>query len=131
MGIFFARTMATAAPRPCTAGGCRALSHDGTGRCPAHPRISWAKETIRPVQRISGRRLQVLRDKLFSERPLCEVCEREGRARRATIRDHIIPLAEGGTDENDNIQAICAQCHDIKTHSEAKRGRGRAAQKSN
>jgi 5-methylcytosine-specific restriction protein A len=43
----------------------------------------------------------------------------------ATIRDHVIPLTEGGLDEEANIQAICAACHTAKTVREATRGRAR------
>jgi 5-methylcytosine-specific restriction endonuclease McrA len=40
----------------------------------------------------------------------------------ATIRDHITPLAELGTEEESNIQPICEPCHDVKIREEAKRG---------
>ena len=29
--------------------------------------------------------------------------------------DHILPLALGGTDDRDNLQALCKPCHKIKT----------------
>jgi len=58
------------------------------------------------------------------ERPLCEACQRHGRVTLATERDHRVPLAEGGTDDDDNIQALCADCHREKTLAEALRGRG-------
>ena len=31
--------------------------------------------------------------------------------------DHIVELARGGTDTLDNLQALCVQCHAIKTRS--------------
>lgn len=46
-----------------------------------------------------------------------------GRLAVASIRDHIKPLAEGGTDDHDNIQALCIPCHDAKTVQESARGR--------
>ena len=42
-----------------------------------------------------------------------------------TIRDHIVPLMEGGTDVPENIQPLCQACSDRKTQAEAQRGRGR------
>jgi 5-methylcytosine-specific restriction protein A len=114
--------MPTAAPRPCTQPGCRALVTDGSGRCEQHPRAAWRKARM-PTKRIRGRRLQAMRAALFQRKPLCEVCEGLGLVTRATIRDHRIPLAEGGADDESNEQAICAPCHEGKSLAEALRGR--------
>ncbi len=46
-----------------------------------------------------------MREALFKRQPLCEECERMGVATEATIRDHRIPLAEGGLDDETNEQA--------------------------
>jgi 5-methylcytosine-specific restriction protein A len=73
------------------------------------------------VQRIRGRRLQAMRVALFRAAPLCAECERQSRITLATQRDHIRPLAEGGTDTEDNVQGLCDACHDIKSKQEAKR----------
>lgn len=44
----------------------------------------------------------------------------------ATVADHVIPIAEGGSnDPTTNGAALCAPCHDRKTQAEARRGRGR------
>jgi 5-methylcytosine-specific restriction endonuclease McrA len=43
----------------------------------------------------------------------------------ATIADHVVPHAEGGTDDESNGQAACARCHDTKTRAEIARGRVR------
>ncbi len=29
--------------------------------------------------------------------------------------DHIIPKAKGGTDDMDNLQTLCRECHSVKT----------------
>ena len=57
--------------------------------------------------------------------PLCVLCRALGRRTLATIRDHIIPLAEGGADDSTNQQGLCKDCSDIKTQTEALRGRQR------
>lgn len=43
----------------------------------------------------------------------------------ATTVDHIIPLAEGGIDEDENLRAACDACHDPKSLAEAQRGNQR------
>lgn len=92
------------------------------GYCAAHARRSW--ERSQPVPRIRGRRLQRLRARLFREHPLCVQCYAEGRVTVATIRDHIVPLAEGGPDDETNVQPLCQSCSDVKTSQESKHGRG-------
>lgn len=49
----------------------------------------------------------------------CERCRRLGRKRLATEVDHIIPKAKGGSDAMTNLQAINADCHRLKTISDA------------
>lgn len=66
-----------------------------------------------------------MRAKLFKREPLCVQCKAEGRACIATQRDHRIPLAEGGLDDESNEQALCDACHDAKSALEAMRGRRR------
>jgi 5-methylcytosine-specific restriction protein A len=112
------------APRPCSMRGCRVLVSDGGGRCAAHPKEIWVKCT--PTKRITGRRLQALRERLFKEHPLCVVCLTSKRAVPATQRDHVIPLAEGGLDDETNEQALCDDCHEAKSKAEAQRGRRRS-----
>ncbi|WP_221899405.1 HNH endonuclease [Xanthomonas sp. GW] len=43
----------------------------------------------------------------------------------ATEVDHILNVAEGGTDDDANLQAICTDCHGAKTQAEARRGAAR------
>lgn len=46
---------------------------------------------------------------------LCRDCRTEGRVTLATDVDHITPKAKGGTDEDDNLQSLCADHHKAKT----------------
>jgi 5-methylcytosine-specific restriction endonuclease McrA len=55
-------------------------------------------------------RAAVLRDE-----PLCRPCRARGRVTAATAVDHIRPRARGGTDDRENLQPICAACHEAKT----------------
>lgn len=45
--------------------------------------------------------------------------------RPSTVDDHIVPLAEGGTDDRANHRGICSPCSDHKTAQEAARGNAR------
>jgi len=67
-----------------------------------------------------------MRAELFSSNPLCVDCQRQGRVKLATQRDHITPLAEGGADDPDNTQGLCDDCHAIKSKAESARGVVRA-----
>lgn len=96
------------------------------GRCDDHQREPWKK---RPdiTKRITGRRLQAMREALFARSPLCMACEKAGRVTAATQRDHIVPLGEGGLDDDSNVQALCGLCHEEKSLQEALRGRRRGS----
>jgi 5-methylcytosine-specific restriction protein A len=63
-----------------------------------------------------------MRARLFAAHPWCVRCLADGRQTRATIRDHVINLAEGGLDDETNEQAICDACHLKKTEKESQRG---------
>jgi 5-methylcytosine-specific restriction protein A len=107
--------MPDAALRPCRT--C------GVVKCTQHVREHWQHR--QPVQRIRGRKLQQMRQRLFQQQPLCVLCLQHGRHALATIRDHIIPLAEGGLDLESNTQPLCQACSDAKTQREADRGKAR------
>lgn len=49
---------------------------------------------------------------------LCVPCGKQGRVTEAQEVDHVIPLAKGGTDAPENLQAICIPCHRAKTLAE-------------
>jgi 5-methylcytosine-specific restriction protein A len=58
---------------------------------------------------------------LWVKDPRCQVCHRVV-APHAMIRDHIIPLAEGGQDNETNEQILCFDCSRTKTAEESRRG---------
>lgn len=113
--------MPNVAPKPCAV--CGVLVHDGTSRCALHKPKPWQR-TANQAKRTTGRTLQRQRQQLFRSEPLCRECMRNGHTTPATIRDHIVPLAEGGRDDDSNIQPLCQQCSDAKTARESARGRG-------
>ena len=117
--------MPTAAPRPCTHPGCGILVRDGSGRCAKHPKQAWSKP-VTATKRTTGRKLQAMREALFMRSPCCVECEKLARVTLATQRDHIIPLAEGGEDNDSNTQALCYECHEEKSKAESARGVARS-----
>lgn len=67
------------------------------------------------MKRTRGRTLQRLRERILRADPLCTACRAAGRIRPATDLDHIVPLFKGGTDDEENLQGLCAECHAEKT----------------
>jgi 5-methylcytosine-specific restriction protein A len=55
---------------------------------------------------------------LTRDNGLCIPCQKRGKFTPATEVDHIIPKAKGGSDDHDNLQSICTQCHNEKTIKE-------------
>ena len=41
-----------------------------------------------------------------------------------TVRDHIVPLNQGGSDDQSNEQLLCFSCHNIKIYKDGSRRRG-------
>ena len=76
-------------------------------------------------QRVRGSKWMAIRARWFREHPLCVHCQEQGRVTAANRLDHVIPLIDGGKDDDSNYQSLCEPCHDIKTAAEAK-ARGRA-----
>ncbi len=122
--------MPVSAPKPCKHHGCGALVSDGSGYCARHQEdrkvgkfadarrgsrhqrgydYSWEKKRERILKRDNG---------------LCQPCLKQGRVTAADQVDHITPKAEGGDDDDTNLQSICDTCHKAKTAKEARRGRG-------
>ena len=46
---------------------------------------------------------------------LCQPCKQRGQITGATQVDHKVAKASDGTDDDENLQAICDDCHSQKT----------------
>jgi 5-methylcytosine-specific restriction protein A len=112
--------------RACAVAGCGQPAVASRLRCLAHGGERQPWQPTQPVTRIRGRKLQALRMHLFMREPFCRICATAGRMTLAAVRDHITPLAEGGQDNDSNVQPLCQSCSDIKTHTESVRGQRRA-----
>lgn len=105
------------APRnPCTSPGCANLRP-----CAEHPVIPWRRRG--PRTSLSGSAEQArARRVIHRDGGICYVCRQPG----ADQADHVIPIVEGGADDEDNMRAIHgAPCHADKTRAEAARARAR------
>ncbi|PKH12613.1 HNH endonuclease [Pseudomonas sp. 43NM1] len=98
-------------------------------------RLTSIKSTLKPVE---GRKLSTVAEGAGGDGWGSGRGGRPWRRRRATILlrdhytcrvcglitdqlevDHIVNLAQGGSDDDDNLQAICIPCHKVKTAREA------------
>ena len=52
---------------------------------------------------------------LYRDHGLCQPCLKQGKLTQATEVDHIVDKASKGSDDADNLQSICEQCHKEKT----------------
>lgn len=119
--------MPTAAPKPCKV--CRALVSDGTERCAEHKIKAGSfadKRRGSRHERGYGTAWDKARAETLREQGgLCQPHLRRGFVvPGCRIVDHIVPKAQGGTDDKANRQAICSDCHGIKSSAEALLARG-------
>ena len=78
-----------------------------------------------------GKEWEKLRDQIMvRDCGMCQPCKKAGRFTAARAVDHKINKANGGTDEEENLQAICNPCHEEKTAGEALAARGLTAKPS-
>lgn len=124
--------MPMASPKPCRHPGCGKLVHDGSGYCEAHRRAKPGSFADRSrgtsKERGYGWEWQKLRERILKrDCGLCQLCREAGRIIVATHVDHKVPKAHGGTDSDENLQALCAACHKAKTAREKSQPRGRRA----
>jgi len=71
--------------------------------------------TTRSQQRMTGRRLQARRLRVWSRDPYCAGCGELTRFPDGFQLDHIVALANGGEDTEGNCQVLCHPCHEAKT----------------
>ncbi|RYG88029.1 MAG: hypothetical protein EON59_05695 [Alphaproteobacteria bacterium] len=72
----------------------------------------------RPTERLRGRRAVAQRKRRVMMHPLCADCAKEDVVKTTDEIDHVKPLAQGGSDTDDNVQGLCFHHHAIKTARE-------------
>ncbi|AWY20093.1 HNH endonuclease [Moraxella bovis] len=67
-----------------------------------------------------GRAWRRLRDEILArDSYTCQCC---GRVGGRLELDHIVNVAQGGTNDKSNLQILCHSCHKTKTQSESRAG---------
>lgn len=94
----------------------------------APTRAQAAEQPIRYGKGRGGRPWRRTRERILKrDCYLCQPCKALDRITLATEVDHIAPQFEGGSEADENLQAICSDCHGTKTQAEARRARGNRA----
>jgi len=109
--------------KPCGYPGCPELIREGR-YCPVHKtEMSRQYNATRDpdFNQRYGRQWRKIRTLYISKHPLCEECEKSGRLVPATEVHHIIPLDEGGSNADENLQALCKPCHSRHTLNETRK----------
>ena len=70
------------------------------------------------IERLSGRRLQKLRERIWLASPRCAMCDIATAWPSGFELDHIIALANDGTNDDSNMQVLCDPCHEEKTNAD-------------
>lgn len=106
------------AGHPCRYPGCPAIVHD-VPYCEQHARerqVEYDAQRGSAASRGYGYRWRQLRMMVLAAQPLCaDPYHIHPLPVLATDVDHVVPLDAGGTDELDNLQALCHSCHSRKT----------------
>lgn len=107
---------------------CRVVHNE---RCPNAPK--WEKKVSAvPKSGRGGRPWQRKRKRVFErDGYMCQIHLKRGDIKVVTLHgknhgvcDHIVPLEEGGSDDESNLQTICQCCDKEKTQLESLKGRG-------
>lgn len=98
---------------------CGALSPQR--RCEKHERKPWEGSDRREKVRSGSAQQKRARYVMRRDDSICHLCGLPG----SEEIDHVVPLAEGGSDELDNLAPAHKRCHAKKSSAEAQRGRER------
>ena len=101
------------AKKPCAHSGCRALT---SGRfCEAHAKLENKRYNHHKRDPDSnkryGRAWKKIQTAFLSANPLCTLCKEAGRLTPATTAHHKRKINEGGTNDWENLEALCQNCH--------------------
>ena len=102
---------------------CRVI-HDG--ECPNKPKYGWSKKAGKGGR--GGRPWQRKRKYIFErDNYLCQIHLKDNQivpidlhGHNHGVLDHIIPLSQGGSNDDSNLQTICQSCDKIKTSEESR-----------
>ena len=78
-------------------------------------RVAEAGNAVR-IDDLSGGAWDTIRKRIRERDGYC--CRKCGVAVPSGVVDHIKPLAQGGSNEDENLQLLCKDCHDDKTNTD-------------
>lgn len=86
-------------------------------------RLAEAKVQVGHERTITGSKWRTIRKRILTrDCGMCQACARAERFSLACDVDHVVPIWEGGSEEDDdNLQSLCDPCHKAKTAAEAGR----------
>ncbi len=74
---------------------------------------------LKRLRETSGHAWGVIRKRILRrDCGLYQLCQKRDRLSLATEVDHIVALINGGTDDDDNLQSLCRDCHVMKTRAD-------------
>lgn len=113
--------------KPCANPGCPNLVV--RGYCDVHKGSGYESQRPNANARDYGAGWRKIRDAFLRQHPWCMDPDvvHDGEVVRATDVDHILPREQGGSDRDENLEALCHSCHSRKT---AKRDGGFGNKKS-
>lgn len=100
------------APKYCSQTDCMELVPGGTRNCSAH--TSRWDTTPREKRKRDASWFRLRASVLKRDNHTCVYCRAP-----ATVVDHVVALAHGGTDTASNLVAACRKCNDDKAKHEA------------
>ena len=113
-------------PKPCRK--CKVATDNSNGFCDSHQVEAggWAaaQKGKTTTRRGYGWAHQKSRQRILArDKHLCQPCLVNRIYSPAKIVDHIVNKKAGGSDDDSNKQAICNECHKVKTAQESAAGR--------
>ena len=94
-------------PNVCATPGCNGRTFERY--CPACKSSQTRRDP--KISAHYNRRWRKVRAVYLSKHPLCALCQQAGRLVPATEVHHIVAVADGGSDVDGNLQALCKPCH--------------------
>lgn len=101
------------AKKPCACQGCRELTSNRY--CDTHAKQEAKRynhySRDRETNKRYGRTWKQIRAAFLSANPLCVMCHSDGRYTPAVLAHHKVKLSDGGTNDWNNMVALCQECH--------------------
>lgn len=110
--------------RPCRYSGCPKLTNHKSGYCEEHRKLMQRhyEHFARGYDHHKryDERWRKIRNRYIKAHPLCERCYSKGKYVMAALVHHKLPLSNGGTNDEENLQSLCISCHE-KIHKRTRK----------